>query len=284
LNITYALTENQNLRFSGSRTVSNPEFKEVAPFVYEDVTTQTGGNPDILGDTPFSNVYNIDFKYENFFSRNELISIAVFGKQINDPVNLVVANDATGTQRFVRSGDKARVFGAELEVRKNLLIDTEENPILSFGLNATYTFTEQDLQNTEGFINTTFARSTDQLQGASPLLLNADVSYKPQFGEYKPVWNLVFSYFSDRIDALGSGQLGNIVENGIPTLDFVWRNNFGKHLEVNANIKNLLNPSVSFFRENTSFGDIPVSAANGNSSIANYKRGVNFSLSVNYKF
>ena len=287
LNVKYALKENQNLRFSASRTVSNPEFKEVAPFVYEDVTNQTGGNPDILGNNPFSNIYNIDLKYEWFFAKGEIFSVAAFAKQINDPVNLVVANDATGTQRFVRSGDQAEVLGAEIELRKSLLKNKDEDAILSFGLNATYIYTKQDLRSSEGFINTTFDRDTDELQGASPFLVNADVSYSPTFAKYenyKPTANLVFSYFSDRIDALGSGQLGNIIETGIPTLDFVWKNSFGKHIELNASAKNLLNPTIKFFREGTSLGDIPVSAANGSSSIAQYKRGVNLSLQFKYKF
>jgi len=287
LNIKYALKENQNLRFSASRTVSNPEFKEVAPFVYEDVTNQTGGNPDILGNNPFSNIYNVDLKYEWFFAKGEIFSVAAFAKQINDPVNLVVANDATGTQRFVRSGDQAEVLGLEVELRKSLLKNEEEDAILSFGLNATYIYTQQDLRNSEGFINTTFDRDTDELQGASPFLINADVSYSPVFTKYenyKPTANLVFSYFSDRIDALGSGQLGNIIETGIPTLDLVWKNSFGKHIELNASAKNILNPTIEFFREGTSLGDIPVSAANGSSSIAQYKRGVNLSLQFKYKF
>ena len=113
------------------------------------------------------------------------------------------------------------------------------------------------------------------------------ISYSPVFTKYenyKPTANLVFSYFSDRIDALGSGQLGNIIETGIPTLDLVWKNSFGKHIELNASAKNILNPTIEFFREGTSLGDIPVSAANGSSSIAQYKRGVNLSLQFKYKF
>jgi len=285
LNVKYALKENQNLRFSASRTVSNPEFKEVAPFVYEDVTNQTGGNPDILGDNPFSEIFNIDLKYEWFFERGEIFSVSAFAKQINDPVNLVVANDATGTQRFVRSGDRAEVFGLEVELRKAILKNEDEDAILTFGLNASYIDTQQDLRDSSGFINTTFDRDTDELQGASPFLINTDLSYSPtSFGSYKPVANLVFSYFSDRIDALGSGQLGNIVETGIPTLDFIWKNNFGEHIELNASAKNILDPTIEFFREGTSLGDVPVGAANGSSSIAQYKRGVNISLQFKYKF
>ena len=55
-----------------------------------------------------------------------MFSLGAFAKQINDPVNLVVANDATGTQRFARTGDKAEVLGAEIEIRKNLMVDEDE--------------------------------------------------------------------------------------------------------------------------------------------------------------
>ena len=74
LNVKYALTEDQNLRFAASQTVSNPEFKEVAPYVYEDVTQRIGGNPDLLDDPSFSKILNVDLKYEWFFGRSELFS------------------------------------------------------------------------------------------------------------------------------------------------------------------------------------------------------------------
>ncbi|MBV1923719.1 MAG: TonB-dependent receptor, partial [Flavobacteriaceae bacterium] len=222
LNVRYKLSDDQNLRFSFSNTVSLPEFKEVAPYVYEDVTQRIGGNPDLLKNPSYSEVYNIDLKYEWFFGKNELFSITAFAKQINDPINKVIANDATGTQRYFRTGDKAEVFGGEIEVRKNLLLDEEEEAKLSVGFNATYMHTQQDLKSSNGLFSTTFNRSEEELQGASPLLLNADLFYSPTFNNYKPSMNMVFAYFSDRIDAIGSGQLGNIIEKGIPTLNFIW--------------------------------------------------------------
>ncbi len=274
LNVKYALNEDQNLRFSFSSTVSNPEFKEVAPFVYEDVTQRIGGNPNLLNDPSFSRIYNVDFKYEWFMKPSELLSISAFAKAINDPVNLVVANDATGTQRFFRTGDQAQVLGFEFEVRKDLITDTDEQSILSTGINATYTYTKQDLKGSNGVFSTTFDRDSDQLQGASPLLLNADLSYRPIFGSYKPVANLVFSYFSDRIDALGSGQLGNIIEKGVPTLDFVWKNNINEKMELNASFKNLLNPNIERVRE-VDGGDV---------TLSRFKRGLNIGFQFKYKF
>lgn len=274
LSVKYALNDNQNIRFALSKTVSNPEFKEMAPFVYEGVTQRIAGNPDLLNDPSFSEIFNLDLKYEWFLGKSEIISIGGFAKQINDPVNLVVANDATGTQRYFRTGDKAVIYGAELEIRKNLLLGQEEQSKLSAGLNFTYMHTEQDLRPSEGLFTTTFNRTEDELQGASPIIVNADINYSPAFKNYKPTANLVFSYFSDRIQALGSGQLGNIIEKGVPTLDFIWKNKIGENFQVNVSAKNLLDPNIDYIRE-TSLGDVIISR---------YKRGINLGLSLKYNF
>ncbi|MDU8886716.1 TonB-dependent receptor [Yeosuana sp. MJ-SS3] len=292
LNIKYALNDDQNLRFTASQTVSLPEFKEVAPFVYEDIATRIGGNPDLLGssnpdflnvsDKSYSKILNFDLKYEWFYSKSEIISIAAFSKEIKNPINLVVGADATGTQRYFRTGDKARVYGAEIEIRKTL-IKTNDDAKLSLGFNATYMKTEQDLYSEiNGTYNLSFNRRKDDLQGASPLLINADINYSPVFNNYKPVINFVYSYFSDRIDALGSGQLGNVIEKSVSTLDFVWKNNFNNRFEINLSAKNLLNPTIKYVRE-TTLGDVVVNSANGK-GISNYKRGMDLSLQLKYKF
>tara|TARA_R110002051_G_scaffold234092_1_gene295674 strand:+ start:40540 stop:43386 length:2847 start_codon:yes stop_codon:yes gene_type:complete len=284
INVKYSLTENSNLRFAASQTASFPEFKEAAPFVYESVTQRVGGNPDLLGgldgtSATYSDVFNFDLKYEWFLERGEIISLAAFAKTIKDPVNRVVAADATGTQRYFRTGEQADIYGFELELRKNLIINADENPILSLGINAAYTNTKQDLRDIPaGELNTfgtSFDRDTDRLEGASPIIVNTDVNYSPIFGNYKPKATLAFSYFSDRIFSLGAGSLGNIVEKGVPTLNFVWKNSFGEHFEANLSVKNILDPDISFIRENTGNGDIV---------IREYTLGVNAGLTLKYKF
>ncbi|MFH4964692.1 TonB-dependent receptor [Gaetbulibacter sp. M235] len=294
LNIKYVINEDQNLRFTASQTVSLPEFKEVAPFVYEGVSTRIGGNPDLLGTTTnpdpinigkkgYSKILNLDLKYEWFYSKSELFSLSAFAKEIKNPINLVVGADATGTQRYFRTGDKANIYGVEVELRKNLLRNTDEDAILSFGFNATYMKTEQDLYDqVSGTYNLSFNRSKEELQGASPFILNADINYSPVFNNYKPTANLVFSYFSDRIDALGSGQLGNVIEKSVSTLDFIWKNNINNKLEINLSAKNLLNPTVKYIRE-TTLGDVVITSANGK-GVSNYKRGMDLGLQLKYKF
>ena len=283
LNVRYSVNEDSNLRFAFSKTASFPEFKEVAPFVYESVTQRVGGNPDLLGGlsgdgATYSDVYSFDLKYEWFMDQGEIISLAAFAKTIKDPVNRVVAADATGTQRYFRTGEQAEVYGIELEARKNLLSTADGIGVLSLGLNAAYTKTEQDLVDipagSENTFGTSFDRDSDELEGASPFIMNADINFSPVFGKYRPKATLVYSYFSDRIFSLGAGSLGNIVEKSVPTLNFVWRNSFGEHFEANLSATNLLNPDISLVREGTGIGDIV---------IREYNLGVNVGLTLKYK-
>jgi hypothetical protein len=136
-------------------------------------------------------------------------------------------------------------------------------------------YTQQDLKDSDGLFTTTFDRDTEQLQGASPFLINADINYSPNFGNYQPTANLVFSYFSDRIGAIGSGQLGNIIEKGVPTLDLIIKNQIGENFEVNAFARNLLDPKIERIRETQTLGDIALSS---------YRRGVDLAIQLKYKF
>jgi hypothetical protein len=65
-------------------------------------------------------------------------------------------------------------------------------------------------------------------------------------------------------------------------LDFIWKNSFNDNLEVNLSAKNLLNPTVRYIRE-TTLGNVVVTSANGK-GISNYKRGMDISLQLKYKF
>lgn len=63
LNVKYSPTENSNIRLAASKTITLPEFKEIAPFEYVSQIGQiTRGNPDLDA----SNNYNFDLKYEIF--------------------------------------------------------------------------------------------------------------------------------------------------------------------------------------------------------------------------
>ena len=272
LTAKYNFNENSILRIAGSKTYTFPQFKEVAPFLYEDVNFSSFGNPDLM---PSEN-YNFDLKYEYYFSSGELVSLTGFYKKIIDPINRAQVNSAANQLSYINSGDEADVAGLELELRKDIFeiqgSELEKNSKnLSFGLNASYLYSRQDLTDE----STNFTNSEDELQGASPFLLNTDLTFDMEKERYDLLSSVVLNYFSDRIYSLGVQQQGNIMETGIPTLDYIARLTIDKHFGINFKATNLLDPSFELTQKDVS----------GNENVINtYKRGSNFSLGFSYTF
>ena len=271
-NLKYNLSEDGILRLAGSKSYIFPQFKEVAPFVYEDVNFASFGNPEL---TP-SDVYNIDVKYEYYFSSSEVVSLTGFYKEIIDPISRIEVNSAANQLSYINSGDKATIAGVELELRKNIF-DIEENENnsfsqnLSFGINASYLYSHQDLKDP----STNFTNKEDKLQGASPFLLNTDLTFNYKKDNFEITPSLVLNYFSDRIYSLGVQQKGNIMETGIPTLDFVLQSKLTKSLGISIKARNLIDPDFELTQENIE----------GEETVINsFKKGRIFSLGINYNF
>lgn len=268
------LTEKQNLRFAASKTYTLPQFIEKAPFRFEVVGESTVGNAFL---TPSEN-YNLDIKWEMFPSTDELFTVTAFGKYIIDPISKARLNSALNDNTFVNAGDDAMVVGAEFEVRKNIW-KVEDKSNLSAGLNFTYMYSEQKLdsdkvrEETNSTISVSFNDEKDGLQGASPLLVNADVSYRFEGQSFAPTFTLVGNYFHDRIYSLGNEQSGgNVMEKGIPTLNFISSAAIGKHLNISFHIKNLLDSKFVRYQEN----------ADGDIDTYSFKAGLDFSLGIKY--
>lgn len=274
--LKYELNERNNLRFGASKTYTLPQFKERALFVYEDVTEVKIGNPDLYP----SEDYNVDFKWEFFPKKEEVISLTAFGKYIKNPINEVTLASSTNDISFLNTGDTGHVYGIEFEIRKNIYEFGNENQNkLTAGFNASYMQTNQELDSdkvrNETNYNINLTNTEDSFSGASDLLLNGDVSF---FKEFKNEANIMatvsYSYFSDRLYALGTETKGNLVDKAVGTLDFIAKSKLNKHLGINLTIRNILDPTVERTQENN----------NQDITVLSYKKGVNFSLGINYQF
>ncbi|MEO5787467.1 TonB-dependent receptor [Gelidibacter sp.] len=273
--LKYELDEKQNLRLGASKTYTLPQFKERALFIYEDVTEVKVGNPDLY---PSQN-YNLDLKWEIFPKNSELLSLTAFGKYILDPINEITLASSTNDISFLNTGDSGYVYGAEIEVRKDIFsFDEAQSHKLSAGLNASYMQTHQDLDSDkirkETNYNTNLTHDTSSFTGAADFLLNADISY---FKDFKNNGNLMatlaYSYTSDRLYALGVETKGNLVDKSVGTFDFIFKTKINKNLGIDFTIKNLLNPAIERVQEN----------ASENITVLSYKHGAFFKLGLNYK-
>jgi len=276
--LKYALNDKHNLKFAASKSYTLPQFKERAPFLYEGVVNSSLGNPNLYS----SDNYNADFKWEFFPEREEIISVGVFGKYIENPINEIRINSASNDISYANTGDWGMAYGVELELRK-VLFNKEigENALnnkLSFGLNASYMNHEQELNKDKVIeenpgTSVDFSKTEDGFAGASDLLINTDLSFSKDFNNGMNFQStLVYNYFSDRIFALGTDGKGNLVDKGFGTLDLVLKSKLNERLSLGASAKNLLNPSIERFQDNQ---DV---------RILSYKKGIDFKLSLSYNF
>src|SRR6218665_1667513 len=273
--LKYSLNDKQNLRVAASKTYTLPQFIEKAPFRFEVIRESTVGNA-FLKPSPHT---TLEIKWEMFPGEEELFSVTAFGKYLIDPISKTRLNSSLlNDNTFVNAGDNAFVAGAELEIRKNIWA-VEDKSALSFGANFTYMYSEQKLDSekvdteTNHTLSVSFNGTKDALQGASPFLANADITYRIESGSFRPTVSLVGNYFHDRIYALGNIQNGgNVVEKGIPTLNFISSAAIGKRLTATFHIKNLLDSKIERFQENT----------DGDATIYSYKTGLDFSLGLKY--
>lgn len=278
LSLKYELSTVQNLRLAASKTYTLPQFKERARFIYEDVTEIKVGNPYLY---PSQN-YNLDLKWEIFPMNDEVISVAAFGKYIQDPINEITMASSTNDITWVNIGDKGYVYGAEFEIKKRLFDfgGTNTNNLFG-GLNVSYMKTNQEIdaekirRETNGLINTNFDFDRSSFTGASDLLLNADVSYVTEWNEGRGMTATVaYTHYSDRLYALGVESKGNLIDKGMGSLDFILKTKIHKNFALDFAARNILNPEFRRIQDN----------ASGAIDAVTYKRGAFFSLGAKYTF
>ncbi len=296
LNIKYAVSEKHNLRLAASKTITLPEFKEIAPFEYVSATGQiTRGNVDLEA----SNVYNLDLKWEFFPTNKELISATAFYKNIKDPINRVLDRGSAGVFSFFNSGEEATIYGIELDANVNLTSSEEENGInLDLGVNFSRMWHNQDLKtnfNDDGTLARTFQYNNKTevgLQGASDYIVNTSLNFSTNW-EREFNANISGNYASDKIFALGSAPdsqtdansvlyNNEIIEEGFVTLNATLSQELSERLLLRFKAQNILNPEIKRTQD-----VLPLSGGvqtENNQTTRSYTRGAVFTLGINYNF
>ena len=197
LNLSY--NENKTkYRFSVSKTLARPEFREVANFAYYDFVR----NAQILGNSKLekSDIYNLDLKYEWYPKAGENVSVSLFGKNFIKPIEQIVADGSVPSNLLLtyRNPNSAILYGVELEVRKKI------NSWFDF-------YTNLSVMNSEVEVNSI----KRQLQGQSNYVLNGGVNIHKN----KNTLNITYNRVGDRISAVGFQGYPDIFENSRDVLD-----------------------------------------------------------------
>ncbi len=292
INLKYAATESTNFRIAASKTITLPEFKEIAPFEYVSPTGQvTRGNPNLEASTN----YNLDLKWEFFPSVDQLISLTGFYKNIENPISKVQDRGSAGVFSFFNSAEKAEIFGLEVETKLSLLKAEEESGYnLDLNLNASRMWHSQDLKelrDAQGNFIRTFrykGLTKTDLQGASDWIFNGSLNFSTNTPNAF-LASVIANYASDKIYALGAPEIQTqsdlfyndaIIEKGFVSLDALISQELGEHFNLKLTGKNILNPEIKR-SQNIKPSTTGIETTE---TVRSYTRGATISLGVGYKF
>lgn len=281
LNTTYKISDQHQVRLSYGRSINRPEFREVSSSVYYDFDLAS----NVLGNTELKNCYvdNLDLRYEWYPSRGELISLAVFYKHFDSPIEWTYTV-AGGTDLIYsyKNAKSANNYGVELDIRKNLgFIGLKD---FSWSFNGA--LIKSKVQFEKG------AKEEDRpMQGQSPYLINTGIFYKN--APLKMDIALLYNRIGKRIIGVGrsEGSTGDDSNSRVPhsyemprnTIDFSLAKKFGEHLELKLNVRDLLAEKI-YYKQ---FADVTYSDGSKKEveEIARcYKPGRNIGLQAIYKF
>ena len=280
VNATYRITDRHQLRVAYGRSTNRPEFREVSASTYYDfdLFSTIMGNPQLKA----AYIHNADLRYEWYPTNAEQISLSFFYKHFRNPIETTI-RDAGGSYTYTyENADRARAYGVELDVRKNLAFMGLRN----FSLSLNVAWIESRV-----FFDDASLEHDRPVQGQSPYIVNGGLFYQPE--RIGLTIGLLYNRIGKRIVGIGRSDLssGGSVDNDIPdmyemprdALDFVATKRLGKCWELRISAKDLICDNVELcqFPE---FTDDAGKLQRRKEITKQYAPGRGFSIGVSAKF
>ena len=247
LNLIYSSNPDTKFRFSYSRTTARPSFKESSiSQIYDPLSGLTyNGNTDLQP----SYIQNFDTRFEHYGEEAALIALSAFYKKFKDPIELMFYGVAPNNTQHRNIGE-AMVYGVEIEFRKNLSI--VHSLLKEFNLNVNTSFIqsvqEMDKSPNGEYETKVLSKRDDEtisetraLQGQSPYLVNATLSYANNQSNWKA--NMSYNVQGKTLEIVGISNLPDVYTKPFHALNFNISKSFGKNKKssIKLNVNNLLN-------------------------------------------
>ena len=259
LNVAYRLTERMNLRLAASRTITRPDFRELAPFEFTDFV----GGRTILGNPELerTQIDNFDFRWEAFPQIGGVLAVSAFYKRFQKPIEQIVQPQAEVRITY-ENAEGANNYGLELEARQNLGILTEALRKFSINTNAALISSQVVLPEDVG-IQTSSERP---LQGQCPYIVNVSIGFEdPNWGISSAI---AYNIFGRRLSEVGNHGIPDVYEQPRGQLDVSFSRTVANYFKFSVSAKNLLDPYVRY--------------KIGEATYLAYKLGRAFSFGISY--
>ncbi len=259
-NFIYALTEDQNLRFSYFRSIARPSFKELSfAQILDPISNRTfnggllpytdvNGNVVWDGNLTETRINNFDVRWEMYEENGGLVSFSGFVKLFDNAIELVRIPEAQTTSDFQpRNVGNGQVFGAEFEFIKSLGFIMPALKPLSFSGNITYVYSRIEMSDTEFEIRKAFEKEgqtierTRAMAGQAPYIINAGFSYNNL--ETKLNIGAFYNVKGRTLEVVGGGLFPDVYTELFHSLNVTAGKSFGKDDKSTLSLKvsNVLN-------------------------------------------
>ncbi|MFT5661373.1 MAG: TonB-dependent receptor [Sulfurimonas sp.] len=265
--LKYKFNSKNQINFSFSQTYVTPDLREFtsAEYFHPYEVATVKGNPNLKT----TEITNYDLKYSHYFSDTENINFGLFYKNLDKPIEDVQLPSSSLPRYSYDNTDNAVLYGFEIDGRKSFSVIDSRLKNFYFSGNFSYTKSDVTLSEEQEALYTTNHR---QLQGLSPIVINASLSYEKQ-GR-----NLALSYnkMGERLRKVGmidvNDEYPDYYEVPPQIVDFVWIENFDSGISLKLKLKNLLDEETIWYQ-------------GSKDNITNsFKLGKQYSFSVSYKY
>lgn len=273
LNLTYSLDKKTNLRFCASRTLSRPEFRELAPFPFYDFNTSSV----IVGkqDLKQCKIQNYDIRYEYYQGKGQLVSVSLFYKKFDSPIE---PTTKSFRDRSYKNAMMANSYGIEMEFRKSLsFINENEKSVWGklsvFGnlalIKSVVKFAAQE----------SVTNKERPMQGQSPYLINLGASYTdPSTGIGATI---LYNRIGPRLSEVGLPQVyQDVYEYSRNVLDFQLSKRI-KQFDLRISLGDILHDPYLFYQNEDNSGEYSKTKSR---VITKTNLGSSLGLSCAYKF
>ena len=242
INFIYSLKENQNLRLAYSLTTARPSFKEASiAEIYDPLS-----NLFFIGNINIRPTYidNFDVRYEAYGENAQLFALSAFYKNLSDPIEIGFVAASTSNYKPLNL-ETAKVFGLELELRKNLSTWLSGFDHWNLNLNGSYIISDEKYSEDElklrklGLREGQTLGTSRPLQGQSPYLINAGVEYKNQDKGFQG--GLFYNVQGKTLQVVGDGFYPDVYTMPFNSLNFNMIKQLKKNRTLTLKVTNLLN-------------------------------------------
>lgn len=251
LNLIYSLTKKMNLRASYYKTVSRPEFRELAPFAFYNFVMDNilSGNPNLKRAT----IDNFDLRYEVYPSSSQMFSVSGFFKEFANPIELINRTGTSGAPELYYTNIK-KVQNVGMEIEYRIKLDIFFSKKSSDSLKKNVFLSNSTLYSNVSFISSTVfldsivgSGGNRPMQGQSPYIVNAGY----QFEHPTKNWSMAINYniVGQRIFIVGNTQEPSVWENGRHVIDLQLAKKIKEKWEFKFNVKDVLAQKLLFFQD-----------------------------------